>query len=288
MAMIIKIDGTAIDNIMERSVRYRNQYDKRRVLSFSYFLDTTADIPGEGLDVEVYEDTTLLFGGTIRRVIQNPYDPATGADKTMRIDIYSDGYNSLASRRTIDAYYTSTTAGAIVTEMITSFLTDEGVTAGTIDTGATIDAYNARYKSIAEILDDMAEASGYSWNIDNDKGLDFVEQDTIVYGTEEIDETDPDHDYFDFVFRHDLTTFRNKQFVEGGTDSTGTIVRVEVEDSADIAARAAAEGNSGVYGNVFKDSSIQNTTDATAVANELLFRYKVSNFATFKSFTEYT
>jgi len=59
-------------------------------------------------------------------------------------------------------------------------------------------------------------------------------------------------------------------------------------DLTEIALRASLEGGTGVYGNVFRDTNIQTTDDAEAVATELLNRYKNTIVASFDTYKEYT
>lgn len=287
MAIVVKIEGTAIDagKIAKNACSIKEQSNKKHNLSIALYYTENDTPPVPGQDIEVYEDTTLKFGGILKTGAPVPITPHQGADAELKISFTSDGYNFVAQRRTVNVYYTETTSGAIVEEMVDNFLVDEGVTKGTISTGATIDFYNARRLSIKEVLDAMAAASGYTWDINDAKELNFIAPTTVTTSTRGL--TSDDGDHFNFRPKYNLGQFRNKQFVEGGVDSTGTVVVAEVENTADITARAAAEGNSGVYGNVYRDTNIQNTTDAEAVATELLNRYGKPQSFTVSSYTAF-
>ena len=292
MSLIIKIEGTDVntgidlDRNVRESVSFKGTHELKRSMSCGVYYKASETLPLEGQDIEVFNGVELLFGGIIKTISYESTTPQKGNSAWIKLSISSDGYNFIPQRRTVNADYTATDAGTIVSAMITSFLTDEGITAGTISTGATIDRYLATYKSIKEVLDDMADASGFSWNINDAKQLDFIALTTPTNSTSSIVEGERTH--FDFQPTRSLGSFRNKQYVEGGTDSTGATVRVVVEDSVSIAARAASEGNSGVYGNVVRDSTIQTATDATAAATEYLNSNKDAATCTFGSYEDYT
>ena len=287
MSLVVKIEGTALDaiQIARKSASTKLDYEKKRSMSVTLFFTASDGLPVTGQDIQILEDTTIKFGGIINNVAHIPVTPSQAVTADIACVVSSSGYNYVPQRRTIDVLESDTTSGAVVTKMITNYLSYEGVTAGTISTGATIDNYNGRYTSIKEVLDDMAEMSGYTWNIDDNKALNFVTPTTLVTSTQSLDTDDGDH--FDFRPTDSLNNFRNKQFIEGGLDATGEVIRTFVEDSANIASRATAEGNSGVYGKVVRDTNIQTLTDATAVATELLNRYKNVDKASFKSYTAF-
>jgi len=288
MSMSVKLNGTTIASkrIAENSISISDDKNKQRSLSITLYATSLDGLPDVGEDIQVLEGTNIRFGGNIKDVKFVPITPSMSTDADIACQIYSDGYNGLPQRRTVNVLSTATTSGAVVTNLVNNFLDDEGVTLGTIDTGATIVTYGGNYKTIKEVLDDMADISGYEWNINNDKSLDFLSPTDIITSTDTVNYNDATH--FNFRLSQTLSNYRNKQFVEGGLDSTGATVRVVVEDAAEIANRIAIEGGTGVYGNVFRDNNIQTTTDATAVANELLNRYKNIYVATFQSYVEYT
>lgn len=283
----VKIEGVEVDanKIAFKSTKIKKSTKKKRNLTISLYYTASETVPLEGMDIEVYEGVDLRFGGVIKTSAPVAIDRSIGVNSLNMYKVTSDGYNSIPQRRTISASYTDKKAGDIVTDIITNILSQEGITTGTIEDGATFDYYDGVYKSTKEILDDMADASGFSWNINDQKQIDFIKDSTIVISSDTIKEDDADH--FDFMPKRTLAKFRNKQFVEGATLDDGTVVRYTAEDSANIATRAALENNSGVYGNVFRDSNIQSVADAEVVAKELLRRYMAPASISVKSYRSF-
>jgi len=284
MSLVVKIEGNVVDpnKISKNSASISTDSQGRKSLGVGIYFTAAQGIPIEGHDIAILEDTTLLFGGVIGGISINPFTSHQSSSADLLCNITSDGYNSIPQRRTLTLNYTDKTAGFVVSDMITSFLSEEGVTAGTISTGATLTAYSGIYKSIKEVLDEMAEASGYAWNINDDLTLDFKAVETPTLSTDTI--TGDDGDHFNFRPTRSLNGFRNKQYVEGGLDAGGNVIRVVTQDDVSIAARQAAEGGSGVYGNVYKDTNIQTAENALVVAKELLDRYLVPAAASVQSY----
>lgn len=243
-----------------------------------------------GLDVKIKEDTTVLFGGVIKKINIIRYSPDLGNTTTIRVDVTCNDYNEIAARRVISGSFTSVDASDVVQEVLDNFnLTgfDDNVGTGTISTGASINTYSYNAKTAKDVLDEMAEASGYKWYIDFNKDLYFIEDDTITNSAHDLVETAAT--FTDFYVRNvkvDNTDYVNKQWVLGTTDDTGAKVNVNAEDSTEIASRASIEGTSGVYGAIINATESQDSTDAQAIADNALKVYgKVPYYITFTSYT---
>jgi len=90
-------------------------------------------------------------------------------------DVTATDYSRIADYRITSFVAYNKTAAQIITDHLLTILTEEGVTLGTIDTGATITKCVMPYKTVAQILDDLVSVSGdYYWTIDMDKKLHFM------------------------------------------------------------------------------------------------------------------
>lgn len=249
----------------------------QRSCSLNIFTKSTF-IPKSGQNLEVYDDdgTTLLFGGDIQLVSGEEEEKKQTADAIIKLALTSDGYNVIAKRRTIAIDMADTTAGAVVT-FCGNVLATDGVTLGTIVTGATVSIYQETVIKVYDVLDAMAEASGCVWYIDDSKQLHFVETDVLNYASVTLDPVDGFGDFFDFDWDESLEDYRNKQWVLGDG------VSVVVENTAEIVARKIVEGgdSSGVYGETHEDNEIVTEADAIKVANELLNRYGIPGSISF-------
>lgn len=266
--------------------------DNRSGCSLS-LLTTSAYVDVIGHDLQVLDGATVVFGGVVKTAPIEKLGPGTGTDVLLKVNITSNGYGDIPSRRTTTAAFTNKTCGAIVTYMVNEVLNYAGandyVGAGTISDGATLTEYAAVCKSVKTILDELADASGYKWYIDDARDLHFVAEDTVTAAAHDIVEGGAFTDYDISGLEPSLDNYRNKQFVKGGTGTDGNPVQVVVEDATEIAARQTAEGaeySSGVYGNVIDDSNVTTVADATIVAENALKKYGIAPMTlNFTSFT---
>ena len=286
--LIAGVDRYAL--LRNGSLRVSRRLDHRNTCSFTMETSAGHYIPPEGADLKVNINNDTQFGGIIKTVeIERP-GVGTDDDTTLRVHVSSDGYGAIPYRRTINALYeapTYTTAGSIVTALMT-VLDEEGIHVGNIQAGAAIELYSGAAKSIGSILDELADMSGFIWYINSEKNLYFIETDVLINDSRHIDTEDiaegSFHDFAITSFSRDMTEYANKVFVRGGIQDDGTQLIVTVEDTAEINARKAAEGGSGVYGYVHEDTNLTDTTAATTVANaELRKRSRIPRRLSFRT-----
>ncbi|SMC39433.1 LamG-like jellyroll fold domain-containing protein [Papillibacter cinnamivorans] len=266
--------------------------DNRSSCSLS-LLTTAAYCDVIGQDLQVKDGSDVIFGGVIKTASISKLEPGTGSSVKLRLDITSNGYGDIPARRTTTAVFTNKTAGDIVTYMVNEVLNYAGandqIGTGTINDGATLAEYAAVCKTVKDILDELADASGYKWYIDDNRDLHFVEEDTVTDAAHDIAEGGAFTDYELESLESSLDNYRNKQFVKGGAGEDGNNIQIVVEDSTEISARQTSEGSdysSGIYGNVIDDSNITNETTATNAAENALKKYGVAPATlTFTSFT---
>ena len=240
--------------------------------------------PGDGVAITA-DYSGVVFGGVIKTCPYVLPGVALGDTTRIRVDITSDGYYAIPGRRTIVTDWVNETAGGIVTYLIDTFLADEGITAGTIDTGATIARYKRRVVSIKEVLDDLAKLSGFKWWIDDTKALHFTQEAAITEAAHDLVEGGTFTDFRRVRHEERLDQYCNKVFVKGGVLEDGSTYVYTLEDTVEIAARAAIEGGTGVYGYVHEDSNITNDTDGAIVAENLIkLRGRVPITLAFHSF----
>jgi len=266
---------------------------QRRTCSMSLFAPASSFVPGIGQDLKVYDDDlNLIFGGIIKNLGTQQYDSGKGNAVNVLTSIYSDGYNSIAGRRVSLMAYSTSYAGVIVENLRSGVLNEvgasEGIGAGTIDNGSYYERFARPLTSIKDVYDELANASGFKWYIDDSKDLYFAQESSTPDAAHEIMSTGTFYDYFDFSVTQNIAEYRNRQIVVGGSDSdTGLAVQVEIDSSAQIATQQALEGgssySSGIYANIINDTNITNATDATTVANNALKQYGYPEGIQFKS-----
>lgn len=170
-------------------------------------------------------------------------------ERTHTVDAVDLHY--LADKRVVVDAYQDTTAGDIVRDIITTHLAGEGLTAGLIQDGPTIEAVTFDYVTAAEAMTDLAERAGFWWRVNPDATVDFAEPialTTLYAGTENelagdtniragatgtgAGTTDLEAvalaDTLD-VQRH-AKGYRNRQWVRGGQAKTVTQVETQYGD----------------------------------------------------------
>lgn len=208
----------------------------------------------EGVSCSIVDGSTTIFNGRV-------------SDVTTKIQgvkylqgITAQSFESVCYLRTIQASYADKTSAYIVNQLITTYLASEGITAGTIETGITIEKMENPAIPIGELLDDLAVSNGFKWWVDQNLALHFKENYTFTSITA------PTNFWVDRV-TGSLSGYANKIFVVY-TDVYGYDYSVTVQNDAEITRMAALDG-SGVYGTVVR-SNVDTHDEAVVVAGSEL------------------
>jgi hypothetical protein len=108
------------------------------------------------------------------------------------------------------------TAGSVVRDLLTNYLSIDGVTAGNIQEGPNISAVVYNYVPVTQCLTSLAELAGFEFDIDENKQLNFFARDTN-YNDTEINELS---DIINVQVEESAEDYRNKQYVRGGKGVT--------------------------------------------------------------------
>jgi hypothetical protein len=284
MAYTIEILGVDKTSLLKAgSLRVTRRTDKNNDCSLVLTTTAAGYLPKVGQDIKVKNSGTVIFGGCIKTISARKIQVGYGNTKKIELDVSSDGYRSIPARRTTTNSFDQRSAGYIVNHTLTNYLADEGITAGTIDTGADpvgdAGEYDAICKNCAEILDDMAQASGFKWYINDAKQLFFVQDDTVSDAAHDIVEGGAFTDYDIESYETTLDQYANKVFVRGGLGDDGNVIQTFEQDTTEQAAQQTIEGgagySTGVYGAVINDSNIDLLADATTAAQNALKKYGI-------------
>ena len=177
---------------------------------------------------------------------------------------------SIAARRTVNVSAESgDTYGDIVQEMIDQFLIYEGITAGTIDQGATlIEDWSEDKINIATVLDECAKKSGYQCYIDKKKQVQFIQDPaSITLAPHDIDDSGAQtFDVNNITADTSMDNYTNKPFVVGGNDAYGNQIFTAQTDLNEIARMKTYTSGTGTWGSVHNDSSLESYEYKTAEA----------------------
>ena len=191
-------------------------------------------------------DGTLIFTG----FIETFDEIRVGNSDRLKTSIECIDNHWLADKRRVNKVFTSTDAGTAVEWIVDEILDEEGVTAGTIETGIEIERWPFSKVRCSDAISEMAEASNYIWYIDKNKALHFQSRTSnaapwqlnwndIQYGTSTNQGGAPD--------------YRNRQWIRGASDTTSSQTKTEYGDGEkrefllgyDLAAEPTIEVNLG-------------------------------------------
>jgi hypothetical protein len=222
------------------------------ILSGDYLLS-------DGQEIKILKDETIIFAGVVTQAKRKIFKEEENSP--ISLSVKAEGFNALPGRRTVTAYAIDTNAGAVVESFVRINLSQDGISPGLIDPGATIIKYPMNDVlgapvSGKRLLDDMAELSGFIWYIDLERKLNFVQEDQVLEAPYALTDASSFKDFRNVNAEETTVNYRNKQFVRGGTDQFGNMVLVSGENVDEIRLRQRKEGNSGVYGNLIEDENI--------------------------------
>ncbi|GFN34649.1 hypothetical protein [Tepidimicrobium xylanilyticum] len=252
--------------------------------SVSFFLphsQLSGIIPS--VELKILDGEKLLFAGIVEGI---QFREKTKEE--ILINVNCGNFNIIPTRRTISGVIDPEDyAGDLVRRYIENYLFEEGVTEGIIEQG--IQLYETEYYdwdtlSIAEILNNLADASGFEWYIDMRKRLHFgkLNPSPTHHTSEETRLIPQNHNYRDLEVNTSLENYRNKVFVIGGEPieevpeenlNYDYLLKVAVQNDNEIQKMAELNNDSGVWGYVVRDPNIVTLQDATNKANSELEKY---------------
>lgn len=273
--MIVKINGVDYSNkVIAPTFKITKNSNYQNDCSFNILDNTTTLRSGMELIVFENDGTTVVFGG----LIQQPTRVPKNNDQLIQT-IKSLGYRQIAARRSVSVDITDERAGTVVETIFDANLdvgatNGEGFTKGTIDEGIGIDSKKGVF-SIFKLYTDLAQSSGLSWWVTDEKEFNFTRNPSYTDISKELTDGDRSLDKFvclDYpIYKEDLSKYRNKQFVIGKTE-LGNDVIGSAENTTEIARMQALYG-SGVYGNIITNNDIRYQADADAAAQAELDAY---------------
>ncbi len=200
------------------SVRIHKAIESRSTARFTVVDETGIGAYVKGMPVQILKSWIPPFYHTLFAGFINTVEKV----RIPNSDIVYHGISCvgnvyLADKRVKGGSYLATSAGDIVTDMISDPLGAEGVTAGTIQAGPTLAEVIINYPYCSEALDKLASYSGFIWDINDFKELYFAERTTTPapFG---LDESNIRR--FSPKFKQQANQYRNRQYLRGGLLTT--------------------------------------------------------------------
>jgi len=213
MATQVKIDDIAV-LIKKGSLIVENRIEERSIANFT-IVDLLGTTYYKGQAVLIYDpNNVLIFGG----VIDNPETVRMAPEGGFYHPITCTDYHYFADKRLVVASYAAgETCGFIVDDIFDNYLAEEGVTitATSIQAGPIIAEAVFNYGSVSEAYDALAELAGFTWFIDENKVLYFIDRTTNVAPW-----TATPSNIDNALLSGANPLYRNKQYVRGGTGLT--------------------------------------------------------------------
>jgi hypothetical protein len=203
------IDDMRISNIARDSAEILASYNTGAALPID--AHTTAKMAFDGT-LEIFA-RPVIFAGTIDAPEEIETDPGY-----LYYPITAVDYNQIADKRLYAASHENMLAGNIVSAIISAKLSEEGVTAGSIENGPMISKANFNYKKCSESLDYLKDVTGMNWNIDFNKKLNFFSNSTNLAPWILNDTVQ----HTNFRVKRNRSQYRNRQYVRAGTGKTTT------------------------------------------------------------------
>lgn len=242
MALGLTLAGVDKSSLVEvGSLRLSARLNARSRLSFSLILgsgDSASTAPGtevvlttgDGILTEAGGDLLTESGDALATETGDRWfggfvDSATealvidGNTATIRYEIEAVSYDALCDRRLVAATYESPTQtlSTIVSDVVTNYLTGDGLTTANVDTGPVIDRLKFNYEPASRVFDELANITGYAWWVDENKALWFKPRSGVAAPIT-IDSTNARR----VTVSRTTETYRNKQLIRAGVDLTAS------------------------------------------------------------------
>jgi hypothetical protein len=132
--------------------------------------------PEDGAEIFVLEDGVRRFGGNLIE----PEEEASPGSDLLFMNCTGIEYSAICDRRLVARAYTNQTLGDIVRDIVAQDMSDEGIDVSAVETGDTIKKAVFNWESVTQAFNELAELTGMSWWIDENKLLHFRTRTSII------------------------------------------------------------------------------------------------------------
>jgi hypothetical protein len=132
--------------------------------------------PEDGAEIFVLEDGVRRFGGNLIE----PEEEASPGSDLLFMNCTGIEYSAICDRRLVARAYTNQTLKAIVTDIVAQDMGDEGLDTSAVEDGPVIKKAVFNWESVTQAFNELAELTGMSWWIDQNKVLHFCERSSIL------------------------------------------------------------------------------------------------------------
>ena len=173
-----------------------------------------ADVPIEGQEVLISQDSSFLFGGTIRSVERFRIGPGDDGFK-----IKCKDFSSLIEKRLVNKVFSQQLAGDIIKDINTNFILDSRVTVQNVEDGPVIDFIGFNFKDAWKAMQEIAKLTGRNLSIDTQKDINYF---SLGSRSTPFNLVPGELQYQLLKIKPDTTQLRNRIIVRGGTQESDT------------------------------------------------------------------
>lgn len=191
---------------------------QRNTASFSLKSPTgdlsIAPMVGHPIRIEkiVGSSNYILFAGTVDSIDESN-EPGTPA---IAWSLQCVDYNQVADRILVTSSYEGKSVQEIVVDIVSGYLAGDGITAGSIAIGPTLEKITFPQIYVRDALNDLSNISGGYWFIDYQKKLHFViPPETLPIAVASLRHNQP---YRNLSVKRSRSQYRNSQTVIAGHD----------------------------------------------------------------------
>jgi hypothetical protein len=131
--------------------------------------------PDDGAELFVIEDGVRLFGGNLI----DPQEASSPGGELLFIDGTAIEFSAICDRRLVARSYTNQTLKQIVLDIVAQDMGDEEIDTSAVQDGPVIKKAKWNWESATQAFNDLAELTGMSWWIDQNKVLHFCDRASI-------------------------------------------------------------------------------------------------------------
>lgn len=197
--------------IVDSNWRISYKLNQRTTLSMTVVNLKELDSIDEGDAVQVYNDSVLIFSGIIYSI--RVYEGRKGS---VYYDLQVVDNSALADKRIIADVAENMTAGDIIRNKILPILAEEGVSEGIIQDGTIVSKAVFNYIYCNNALDYLKDITGFNWQIDKDRKLNFFSRETNI-APFILNNSFP---HSRFEKNSSMENYRNKQYIRGSQGET--------------------------------------------------------------------
>lgn len=222
-------------------------------------------LPNKGQLVKCVIDDECWFAGIITNVSYHSTDEAVGA---IKINVTASTLNVRLNHRTIFIDYDKDEATDDIIDDMLVYMEQEGIEAGTIDSGVDIsEDWKNDCCSIREVTDECSSKNEFQLFIDELFQMNFYQDPASIEDCiRTIELGDEFTDFRELNVSDNLSDYSNKSFFIGGKDVDGNDVFVINGDGTEQNAIQDITAGSGVFGKITRNTSITERESYTALA----------------------